>query len=201
MIEPDTTTYAAVLDSIRTFIAVIVHNILYYFNVYPADAFAQVRQFNTAVWLCRAPVVKDYIDEASQECLDLIKDGKCGAMAISLYNSAAKHVAKVPIKVNIPVIPESDQTVPVTDAPTLVDDLQLEFHAFFTRLANFGPTFNPSKLEHTFKIQCELEGSHSVEGWVSSETQKGKGVPGLEDIVVRKIESGPIEVVSWVEYV
>jgi hypothetical protein len=199
--EPDTTTYAAVLESIRTFLAVFIHNIAYYFNVYPADAFQQVRQFNSAVWLCRAPVVNGYIDEASHECVNLLKDGKCAAVAISIHNSASKHVATIPIKFNIPVVPESDQTVPVTDAPTLIEDLQLEFNAFFTRLANYGPNFNPSKLEHTFKIQCELEGRHTQEGWISSEAQSSKQVPGLEDVVVRKIETGPIEVVSWLEYV
>lgn len=200
-LEPDTTTYDVVLESLRTFLAVFIHNVAYYFNVYPADAFHQVRQYNTAVWLCRAPVVIDYIDEASQECVDLLKDGKCASTAISIHNSASKHVATIPIKFNMPVVPESDQSVPVTDAPTLIEDLQLEFNAFFTRLANYGSNFNPSQLEHTFKITCELEGSHALEGWISSEAQKSNIVPRLEDTVIRKIEAGSIEVVSWVEYV
>lgn len=200
-LEPDTTTYAAVLESIRTFLAVFIHNVAYYFNVYPADAFHQVRQYNTAVWLCRAPVVIEYIDEASQECIDLLKEGKVAAMAISIYNTTSKHVATIPIRFNMPVVSESDQSVPVTDAPTLIDDLQLEFNAFFTRLANYGPNFNPSQLEHTFKIQCELEGSHALEGWISSEGDKTTSIPELEDMVIRKIEAGPIEVVSWVKYV
>ncbi|KAG5356841.1 hypothetical protein CJU90_2193 [Yarrowia sp. C11] len=200
-LDPDTTTYAAVLESLQTYLAVFIHNIAYYFNVYPADAFQQVRQYNTAVWLCRAPIVNEYIDEASQKCVDLLKEGKCSAMAISIHDTAAKHVASIPIKFSLPVVPESDQTVPVTDAPTLIEDLQIEFNAFFTRLANYGPNFNPSNLEHTFKIQCELEGSHAMEDWISSRAPSSKRLPGLEDTVVRKIETGPIEVVSWLEYV
>lgn len=130
-----------------------------------------------------------------------MKEGKSVAMAIALYNTANKPVARIPVQFTLPFVAESDQTVPITDAPNAINDLQLEFNAFFTRLANYGPNFNPTNLEHTFKIQMELEGEHALEGWITSDGEKGKKVPGLEDVVVRKIEAGPVEVVSWVEYV
>lgn len=199
MITEPSLTYTTILDSIKQFLAILIHNVIYYYNVYPPESFTRVRQYNTAVYLCRSPAVKDYIDSAAEECLRVVKSGNSAHVSILILGKRNTPVARFPVRLNLPVVSPSDEEVPITDSLEILEDLSLEYYSFFTRLSTLGPTFENSKAEHSFRIELQLDEPQTMENWIKSEVGESGHLPALDDMPIRKIEAGPVEIVCWKE--
>lgn len=215
----DEPTYRALISHFSDFLTVAIHTLLYERNIYPRTSFLSARKYNYAVRQSRHPKVCEWINDAVAAVKTELLKGTVDRVAVVLYTRELKPAERYVFDVSrFPIVNPADvdtqlerrlqngETILVL--PTV--DLEEQFRATMSRLANSSAKLKPLPEGCTFTVAIELksEGQAPVghpQPWmpVQAESLNDNDDQQARNIThpVRAVAAGELVFESWVEEV
>lgn len=220
MADDSPPTYRSFITAFTDFLAVAIHTILYERAIYPRTSFLSARKYNYSVLQSRHPNVCEWINDAIAAVETELLKGTVDRVAVVIYSKQNKPLERFMFDVSqFPVVPAGEQEVPlrrldergeVIDVLPMVD-LEEQFRATMSRLANCGSTLKPPPHGNSFTVAIELkdDGEPPIghpQPWIPAQSNKGKGAArnGMEDsapsaVPVRAVRAGEMMFETWIE--
>ncbi|KAK2742914.1 hypothetical protein FQN57_005044 [Myotisia sp. PD_48] len=186
--KPLPETYAALVSSLRAFLVVSIHQILFLRSIYPQSTFIPARLFNHPVRQSRHPKVCDWVNNACAAVEYQMLRSTVAAVSIVLTSISTNcplekytfdlaqmpHVAFEDINVPFDRTPD-DQAEDLSDAhpATTIIDLEVQYRAVLARLASACARLSPlpPKEEYLPTLHIELAADADAPAGISQEDQ------------------------------
>ncbi|GAB7362260.1 hypothetical protein MBLNU230_g2281t1 [Neophaeotheca triangularis] len=221
MMADDSPTYRNFITAFTDFLVVAIHTILYERAIYPQTSFLSARKYNYAVRQSRHPKVCEWISDAVAAVENELLKGTVERIAVVMYSQQNKPLERFMFDVSqFPEVPAGEHDVPlrrlderggVVDDVLSTVDLEEQFRATMSRLANCGSTLKPLPVGCSFTVAIELkeDGEPPIghpQAWIPAQPDKGKGVArdgelgtGTTAVPVRAVKAGEMMFETWIE--
>ncbi|KAK5111835.1 hypothetical protein LTR85_011733 [Meristemomyces frigidus] len=212
----EATTLRNIVAAFTDFLTVAIHTILYERAIYPQTSFLSARKYNFAVRQNRHPKVCGWINDAvSAVEMELLK-GTVERVAIVIFTKDNKPAERFMLDVSrFPTATLADLDTPLERKSANGDnisilpkvDMEEQFRATLSRLANCGSTLRPLPEGSTFTVAIELKGVGQApiahpQPWMPVEPTKQDDIDGRVQkraVPVRAVAAGEMMLECWIE--
>ena len=209
-------TFRNLVTSFTDFLTVAIHIILYERGIYPKTSFLSARKYNFAVRQNRHPKVREWINDAIAAVSTEILKGSVDRIAVVIYNKRNKPQERYMFDVSqFPKIASSELDTPmerttasgekVAVLPTV--DMEEQFRATLSKLANCGTALRPLPEGCTFTVAIELKENgqppiRHPQPWMPAQPEsidEGEGDDVVQNVTrpVRLVSAGDMRFESW----
>ncbi|KAK5117227.1 hypothetical protein LTR62_005844 [Meristemomyces frigidus] len=212
----DAPTFRSLVTHFTDFLTVAIHTILYERNIYPRTSFLSARKYNFAVRQSRHPKVCEWINDAMAAVETEILKGTVERVAVVVYNQALKPTERYLFDLSrFPIVGAADADVPLerkaADGTTVsvlpVVDIEEQFRATMSKLANCGTVLRPPPVDGTFTVAIELKSDGQApvshpQPWMPVEAATRQGATELQSRrthPLRAVVAGDLMFESWIE--
>lgn len=209
-------TFRVLVTSFTDFLTVATHTILYERAIYPQTSFLSARKYNFPVRQNRHPKVCEWINDAVAAVEAELLKGTAERIAIVIYDNTNKPLERFMFDVSrFPAVPISDIDTPLQRteangekvAVLPMVDLEEQFRATMSKLANCGSVLQPVPSGCTFTIVIEIKGDGEApighpQPWmpVQPGTQGGSNASAdTKTTPVRAVAAGDMIFETWIE--
>ncbi|KAK4574523.1 hypothetical protein LTR86_001364 [Recurvomyces mirabilis] len=212
----DAPTFRMLISQFTDFLTVAIHTILYERNIYPQTSFLSARKYNFAVRQSRHPKVCKWINDAVAAVEAELLKGSVERVAVVIYNKDLKPTERFLFDVShFPPVNFTDVDTPLErkdsggkTVPILpLIDIEEQFRATMSKLANCGTVLKPAPMGGTFTVAIELKGDGQApishpQPWMPVEPTTDKetaNIPQKRAHPIRAIAAGDLIFESWIE--
>lgn len=162
------------VDITLSFLEVVIHNVLFYRQVYPPGLFERRRSYGMAVWMSRHPGLNNSIHRVLHSLRAPLLKGVVEAVCLVILNAAGRAVERYTLDVCL--------TAP--DTPATYSDLETMLAAAVTKLALLESAGGPPLGEDaTFTVLVKMHevcvGPHDGSGAIAPSAAAAAGGPSL----------------------
>ena len=159
-------TFRNLISRFTDFLTVAIHVILYERSIYPQTSFLSARKFNFAVRQSRHPKVCEWINDAVTAVETELLKSAVDRIAVVIFDKSNKPLERFMFDVShFPTVPASESDTPlertgadgekVAVLPTV--DMEEQFRAAMSKLANCGALLKPTPKGCAFTVAIELK--------------------------------------------
>ena len=158
-------------DITLSFLEVVIHNILFYRNVYPPGLFERRRSYGMAVWMSRHPGLNDSIHRILHSLLNPLLKGALEAVAVVIMGEKGEALEQYTLDVSL--------TAP--DTPATYSDLETMLAAAVTKLALIGGKIDDARATFTVLVKMHevCAGPHDGSSATHARATAAEGGPSL----------------------
>jgi mitotic spindle assembly checkpoint protein MAD2B len=218
-----TTTFRALISHFTDFLTVAIHTILYERSIYPQTSFLSAKRYNYPVRQNRHPKVCDWINDAVSAVETELLKGGVQRVAVVIFSQANTPLERFVFDVSqFPTVPSDDLDTLLersgtdggSDAILPVTDMEEQFRATMSKLANCASTLKPISERCTFTVAIELkpEGSAPVshpQPWLPAQAPEDSqqsntldnATRSAQTISLRSVRAGDMRFEAWIEEV
>lgn len=215
----DRPTFRTLITHFGDFLTVAIHTILYERNIYPQTSFLSARKYNFTVRQSRHPKVCEWVNDAVAALENELRKGIVERIAVVIYSKELKPVERFVFDTSrLPVVTAGDVDIPLerngpNGEKVLVlphVDMEEQFRATISKLANCGSVLKPAPAGSTFTVSLELktEGQGPVshpQPWIPVQPaqyeQEPIQKPHTSTRALRTVSAGDMVFESWIEQV
>ncbi|KAK4543529.1 hypothetical protein LTR36_005424 [Oleoguttula mirabilis] len=212
----EATTLRNIVAAFTDFLTVAIHTILYERAIYPQTSFLSARKYNFAVRQNRHPKVCGWINDAVSAVETELLKGTVERVAIVIFTKDNQPVERFMLDVSrFPTATIADLDTPLERKSAEGDkvpilpkvDMEEQFRATLSRLANCGSTLRPPPEGCTFTVAIELKsvGQAPVahpQPWMPVEATEQDGADDKvqkRTVPVRAVSAGEMMLECWIE--
>lgn len=209
-------TFRALITSFSDFLTVATHTILYERSIYPQTSFLSARKYNFPVRQSRHPKVCEWINDAIAAVEAELLKGAVERIAVVIYDNTNKPLERFMFDVShLPTIPAGDIDTPlertqangekVAVLPTV--DMEEQFRATMSKLANCGNVLKPLPKGCSFTMVVEIKGDGEApishpQPWMPVQSRY-RGAPNdardAKTTPLRTVSAGDMIFETWIE--
>ncbi|KAK3677883.1 hypothetical protein LTR78_001978 [Recurvomyces mirabilis] len=212
----DAATFRMLISQFTDFLTVAIHTVLYERNIYPQTSFLSARKYNFAVRQSRHPKVCEWINDAVAAVETELLKGNVERVAVVVYNKGLKPTERFLFDVSrFPPVSFTDVDTPLERkdsggkiVPILpLIDIEEQFRATMSKLANCGTVLKPAPVGGTFTVAIELKGDGQApishpQPWMPVEPILDKDTANMSQKrahPIRAVAAGDLIFESWIE--
>lgn len=209
-------TFRSLITAFTDFLTVATHTILYERSIYPQTSFLSARKYNFPVRQNRHPKVCEWINDAVAAVETELFKGGVEHIAVVIYDNTNTPLERFMFDVsNFPTVPAGDIDTPLARSgangekvavlPTV--DMEEQFRATMSKLANCGSVLKPLPQGCTFTIVVEIKGEGEApighpQPWIPVQPRNrnlSNGPAEAKTTPVRTVSAGDMIFETWIE--
>ena len=166
MATDDAPTFRTLVTAFTDFFTVAIHTILYEREIYPPTSFLSARKYNFPVRQNRHPKVCEWVNDAVTAVETEVLKGTVDRVAVMIYTKKGTPTERFVFDVSrFPTVPLADADMPLrrtaadgeTEAVLPIVDMEEQFRATMSKVANCGTVLKPLPQGCTFTVAIELK--------------------------------------------